>query len=804
AERGQAEKAVEAAAGARDTQRDHYTEAEALSRLYQQLDRAESELENCRRAEEAAKGHKDQITLIRAAYEIQTVWNRCEDAARDVERTERDLNEQEAAVPGLRDASAQAAKAEAQAKETSEEELAEHSRISERVARSLEVFGRIREAEAEVKRSREAAKTAGEKAGNAKQQLLDLEAQEQIWRGQAAELEDADRKLVSCEGQIRDSETLASDLADGRLYEASVQERESIAIREARKYNKAKERHQRAREEYDTAHTMFLDAQAGYLARSLEEGKPCPVCGSLTHPRPCPVQESHAELTKEKIDQLAQTLSDAETSLREQAQESGTANRSWEERKQSFAELLAKLQSRAAEQLGVIPGEDPSEWSIDWMADLIEGKIQHLRGEEKALKEDVKTLQEVRASLAGVDEDKARLRQASDAAAEEASRASAALLERETVLTGLQEQKDYPTETEAQAAQQAADLAKSWAEEAFRNAKSAADDAAKALSASESLIRQFRETLPHLRETAQERQMFYAKALAATAFTGTEWQELTARYTTADADRMQEEAEQLQQQRAAAQGSLDAARESISGRERPDLDTLLTAREEAQQKYEEAVTVLNRVREDCKVNRDVYDALLPKMEERSRITAEYDRAQSLYRRLAGKNTGERMDLETFVQRYYLERILHAANRRFREMSGGQFELRMVSREQAGSGGNKGLDLRVYSTVTGREREIRTLSGGESFLAALSLALGMADQIQANSSSIHLDMMFIDEGFGSLDDHARDQAVRVLRQMAGGERLIGIISHVTELKQEIDDQLIVTRDEDGSHVRWQVS
>ena len=160
-----------------------------------------------------------------------------------------------------------------------------------------------------------------------------------------------------------------------------------------------------------------------------------------------------------------------------------------------------------------------------------------------------------------------------------------------------------------------------------------------------------------------------------------------------------------------------------------------------------------------------------------------------------------MDIETYVQRYHLRRVLLAANARFREMSAGQFELRMVSDERAGVGGNHGLDLMVYSAVTGKEREIRTLSGGESFMAALSLALGMADRIHESAASIHLDIMFIDEGFGSLDDHARGQAIRVLKRMAGGSRLIGIISHVTELKQEIDDQLIVTKDEGGSHVRW---
>jgi exonuclease SbcC len=163
-----------------------------------------------------------------------------------------------------------------------------------------------------------------------------------------------------------------------------------------------------------------------------------------------------------------------------------------------------------------------------------------------------------------------------------------------------------------------------------------------------------------------------------------------------------------------------------------------------------------------------------------------------------------MDIETFVQRHYLTQILAAANRHFSEMSAGQFELRLIAIDDAGQGKNRGLDLMVYSTVTGKVRDIKTLSGGESFMAALSLALGLADQIQANTSAINLDIMFIDEGFGSLDDHSRSQAIKVLKRLSNGDKLIGIISHVTELKQEIDNQLIVRKNDKGSHVEWQIS
>ena len=137
------------------------------------------------------------------------------------------------------------------------------------------------------------------------------------------------------------------------------------------------------------------------------------------------------------------------------------------------------------------------------------------------------------------------------------------------------------------------------------------------------------------------------------------------------------------------------------------------------------------------------------------------------------------------------------------MTASQYQLILKDLNKTGKRTNEGLDLMVYSLVTGKVREIKTLSGGESFMAALSLALGMADQIKNKKGSINLDMMFIDEGFGSLDDRSRAQAVNVLTEMAGSDKLIGIISHVSELKQNIGNQLIVSKDESVSTVKWKI-
>ena len=129
-------------------------------------------------------------------------------------------------------------------------------------------------------------------------------------------------------------------------------------------------------------------------------------------------------------------------------------------------------------------------------------------------------------------------------------------------------------------------------------------------------------------------------------------------------------------------------------------------------------------------------------------------------------------------------------------------LKLKETENSGRKSNEGLDLSVYSLVTDSERDIRTLSGGESFLAALAMALGLSDIAIRKAGAVHLDMMFIDEGFGTLDAQSRKQAIEVLSQLAGSERLVGIISHVTELKEQIAHRLYVTRTENGSEAVWE--
>ncbi len=216
--------------------------------------------------------------------------------------------------------------------------------------------------------------------------------------------------------------------------------------------------------------------------------------------------------------------------------------------------------------------------------------------------------------------------------------------------------------------------------------------------------------------------------------------------------------------------------------------------------------ILEHAYQECHVrsrtNQGTREVLLGYQEDYEKLTEHFTLVRHLSQTAGGSLTGSaRVDFESYIQRQYFEKIIQRANQRLMQMSSGQFLLKCRAMEQMGSRGKAGLDLDVYSLVTESSRDVKTLSGGESFMAALSMALGLADVVQDSAGAIRLETMFIDEGFGSLDDNAREQAIRVLYGLAGEQRLIGIISHVTELKEQIESKLIVTKGKKGSRVSW---
>ena len=230
-----------------------------------------------------------------------------------------------------------------------------------------------------------------------------------------------------------------------------------------------------------------------------------------------------------------------------------------------------------------------------------------------------------------------------------------------------------------------------------------------------------------------------------------------------------------------------------------ELNEQLKAEKQALKEAEKTYMELHTAYEN---DRSVLQNCAVYLEKGKKLESEDQVIKSLSKTANGRLSGSaKIDFETYIQRQYFKQIIHEANKRLLTMSNHQFILKLKEEANTGRKTNEGLDLSVYSLVTDSERDVKTLSGGESFLAALAMALGLSDIVERSAGAIHPDMMFIDEGFGSLDAQSRQQAIEVLAELAGNSRMVGIISHVTELKEQIDRKLVVSRTDKGSRAVW---
>ena len=272
-----------------------------------------------------------------------------------------------------------------------------------------------------------------------------------------------------------------------------------------------------------------------------------------------------------------------------------------------------------------------------------------------------------------------------------------------------------------------------------------------------------RSTLRTGMDTAQ-RKLKQAEQTVAAAEAAVE--ALTAQQTAAQKEPPARSAEEL----TAQQTELTAARETLRSREKQLSAQLLPNRKTAAQ-YRAAA------------------------EARQTLESRWQWVSALAATAGGTLTSkQKIRLEAYIQMNYLDRILRYANTRLMQMTAGQYELERIGAENQRS--QSGLDLGVIDHYNGTRRSVKTLSGGESFKASLALALGLSDEVQSSAGGIRLDTLFLDEGFGSLDEESLELAIRVLSGLTEGDRLVGIISHVGALKDRIDRQVVVHKARTG--------
>lgn len=512
-----------------------------------------------------------------------------------------------------------------------------------------------------------------------------------------------------------------------------------------KKYQAACQEEKQQNEYYQQIFHRFLDAQAGLLAQELKNGLPCPVCGSTSHPHPKMLSGGHP-ITQETLDNEKRELDKLVKDSTDQSVKAGKlkerSNAAWKQIVLSAEELLEDFQRFRKESRSAAgqAGDFMTVWKqmilmINREKEQCGNLLEESDRKIREARENTKRKKTVEKLLENLQKEKDRI----------------------------QEKKNFCDREQAGLTMKAAENKKQQQNAAEEIRQIHLETGKEVL---ETEIKEKQQEYRNLKENHKKAKETFEKFQA-------EKERITSTIKTLR--EQQKEIGEIHEEEIRAQYTQSIAQRAELTEKRKELFSIQSG------------------------NREIFQKVQKQKEEMTAAEKEYVWIKNLSDTANGNLNGKaKIELETYIQMSYFDRILRRANVRLMTMSSGQYELKR--QEQSENRKEKaGLDLNVIDHYNGTERSVKTLSGGETFQASLSLALGLSDEIQASAGGIRLDSMFVDEGFGSLDEEALSQAVKALSGLADGHRMVGIISHVAELKERIENKIIVTKQCSGKGV-----
>ena len=552
--------------------------------------------------------------------------------------------------------------------------------------------------------------------------------EEQLTR-RSAELETKNERVKTLDGvdvRCQEAQETLKEYQDGiaRIDKAVEKVQEWKAAGTA--YDAAVEQLKQDHAAYDrktqTYHAMlnaFLAGQAGIMAENLEEGSPCPVCGSTVHPHKA--ERSMGTPSEDAVN-------DAERAM-------NTAGQTYKDSGSSCQAALARvdLTKKAAEEAVSEAGFELQEGDaapLQEQRQVLSAQLQAGAQQARELAAQAEELKNFRIRIPQLHEEITLLNQKQMELTSRASALQASMESQQDALAELHRSLEFADEAEA------------------------------------------RRKLGELRNEIDARELKY--------------------------ETYRRNAEESEKNYAAQAARVEELQKGLDAQTQGRADQIVSALEEGRKALQECTDRSNAlqkekdaVRARISVNAPAKDSIAEHGAHLEEITKQWQMVQSLADTAdAGMKGKEKITLEDYVQMAYFDRIIARANTRLRVLSEGQYTL--IRSESTGLRSHEALELDVIDHYSGRRRSVRSLSGGESFEASLALALGLSDEGQSRTGGIRIDTMFIDEGFGTLDAEALNQAVTVLEKLSGSSRLVGIISHVEELSSRIHRSIVVTK------------
>ncbi len=631
---------------------------------------------------------------------------------------------------------------------------------------------------------------------------LELKAREVTHnkKTQSSKLEHIKSKIDAIEKQLSE----AADVNESLLKNATDRARLTEQVKQLEKYNEldalrkkqqvSKETAEQQLAAYektvaDEQHTFlgikrrYHLSQAALLAKELNDGDPCPVCGSIEHVHLAIFSEDH--VSEDTLQQAEAKLRHLEKTRNEQLLVVQTMKERYSRTCADRDELLMEVSDWLTEadeiKDSLINENEKKERLNNQLKDIESAKMEELVIKE-SLKKEEGLLEQLEAELREIEAKIAEQQTSIEILIQdipETLRTSAKL---KAEIESVNQQKDRLIKER----NNALDTHKQLRERSIQL---------------ETSIKESNKSLQAVMSVRDEHQLKFNEALQDSEFDAFENYK-NALEKKDDLRKLKEQVKDYEQSLHTTQQLYDGLQEKIQNSELADIDVYTTKLNTLKEKEEDMsalFTVAERRIEHNQRQKLLIEKLTADMKEDE---AHYKVIGHVSDVMSGKNP-KKITFERYILATYLKDILVVANHRLRRMTGNRYTLKLsdVLMDRRSSGG---LDLEVMDSFTGVPRSVRTLSGGESFKASLAMALGLADVVQRFSGGIQLDTVFIDEGFGTLDQESLDSAINCLIELQDAGRLVGIISHVQELKERIGTQLLIETDDLGSRTRFQIT
>ncbi|WP_029319889.1 SbcC/MukB-like Walker B domain-containing protein [Butyrivibrio sp. AE3004] len=770
----------------------------------------ESLEERKKETDEAEKLLKRQKAATREVYPSYVSWNKkSEEILLSVNKIAIKKDEEKGYIEDAKQAEEYLF--EAKKREPELEELKKTiNRISEEEPKYLlrdELTKKGRELDA-------ARKNISEQENELKKAETELKKKSESLKQTIADLKDKPGELVKAKAEGKELAGLSEDIRD--ILDNRTEERK----KRIQKLFDKQEAYKASFSEYEKASIDRLHAEgilescrAGILAEHLKEGDKCPVCGSVHHPELAKLPDSViSEEEFETLKKKESELSEKKAADNTEAEKAKTALKEYEDQMRvNILDCLEKIASGCGDSENVLISfaadkekNDAGKNEIDKLIDNLiraENAVLSRISENTALQNKLDdmchTLDEAeKAYEKAIGKDSEELKEKMDALVKKLKETDEEIAAGKATLDTFEELSYENLETATKKREEAEKLSKEIADniEKKTGEKAAAD---KKLTARAAEIKALEENLGHLKDDEKKLQAELDQNLQNQKFSSNEemLSFVVSEGNLTEAERKINEYRQavLTNEKQLKQAALDA-----KGKELIDIDAL---KDKCLVQSENVAAIRkadNAVANRLSNNTDKQKNIMAKQKDLETSGKEYGICKRLYELVRGTTGNGKITLEQYIQAAGFDGIIAAANRRLLPMSDGQYEL-YRQEDSLGKKSNNFLDLEVLDNYTGHRRPVGNLSGGESFKASLSLALGLSDTVSSNLGGVQMDALFVDEGFGTLDRRSIESAMDILINLSGANKLVGVISHREELIENIPQQIRVKKTKDGSRI-----